>query len=885
MWSFSPRKPGKKHCFSFHDPNWAKCQICDQKQECEKESKKWASLELPQDTSGKDRPPKETSKHSLVPIGDNRTDIEIGEIKDYWDTKCHKHVKVYRPEKDLYVGLHRTVAYVSRDPKDEKTLTDILYSGFGAKARLERLQNALTTISKHENLSFAAIFLTDPDDDISIVPDLRLEKRLEDTSKALEEADNDKKHTINRKASLGYCKTELPELEKRIDTLERKMIHLKEEKHKLENAVLAQKSASEDIKKKTMRMSLYFDFIGKQVRAASFQELMQGLRDEYSDTNKKIKAKLAAHGIGVEIVEDPRIAAMIQFPPMLNPDNWKGIETPLAIGARKTLKKHVLHYLSEDVSKHGYKIGKNLAPAIVYTTLFKMALDRRKNENQEQIHVPNPTRFKVKPSDKKIFLGHAVKSVTGRKTTSIPVSIPTDALLRSATVFGLQGYGKSNLLAKIAHEAALNGVATLVIDPHGTLTGVYKKLEDSNLKNLLKKKGIPIDNAIPAEGKIYGVLTNKAIPYKTRLFSPPAPRDVSPQHAETITREYVREIFTKMIPSITRIPATSAALAHTEAWAVRKLVSGQTLSFAQVHERIKQESESDAKKFERMYTLAPILDAKDPVKTEDLFTPGQVTTILLDDLNKIAMDRQSAHNLMEIVFTAILREIFKASHHSFTETTALKRLVITDELGVRGRKTATGRQDFLELGIRELRKRGTGFVLGSQRATHAEVGARQTDLSFYFRTKLPADIKSIKNTFRNSAGGEDANDLNLLTRMPTGMVLFDGGADFYPSPFFLQLAPALCSNKGLTPKEISRHNKKYQKKDMFGEEEIVLLAIRKIREKVRPPSISDVCWVLGGQKAKWYTIIKSLERQGKIVIRKSQSHPNKTIITITGEGK
>lgn len=343
----------------------------------------------------------------------------------------------------------------------------------------------------------------------------------------------------------------------------------------------------------------------------------------------------------------------------------------------------------------------------------------------------------------------------------------------------------------------------------------------------------------------------------------PIPDSITDEYdRRAIAQMYAHPIFTELIPNYCKISPSHSDMGMIQDYCVERFVRGEGVSLFDLQAQLR-----DTKvitNFNRILDLAPVIDSSNPTSIKKILEEDGLSTILLNKLNVYG-----SPEVMDMVFLAIFNEVHKYSQSLDYETNKTERILIADELGVLGRKNANNEKDFIGIAVREDRKRGTGYVLGSQRSVHISPSARSTNMKIYFRTTLENDIKTLKAQYPAN-DDINSNDVSLISKLPRGYVFADLGSDFYSQPLFLKLLRPPCQHTGLTATEIREMMSKYKedtpkvKFELLSVEERIMQKVKELNSRNVKPSKNMICRELGGMKERVLNAINALIANGKL---------------------
>ncbi len=794
--------------------------------------------------------------------------LTFGTMILYWDSENAKIIFILKIG-DQFIGTFKTFLAIEKDPADVKTFSEIYTYGFGAKNRYDSLGNLLSWLNRTDDFSITAIFRKPAKDELAIVRDPKQNGKLADLrerEKALNltEQRNQYKYGV----LYGHYTEDASEKKAFREILWHTEAKKRQNQKDIEDTLKVidiQEGIIQKVKDNSITSALIFDILYKPIISGNLLNLLDFIVEHYRNTGQSIKAKLQQHGLKAVEIKDFDVAVSLFVPSLFNPEYYNGVSHPAVEAFAKMLKNYYEASLAQDIKHEGYTIEKKFSPAVIFEQIITANVNKPKEA--EKIHIPDPRFFHYNKDDLLLPFGFVVRSVNEQKLTNIAVHLKINELSRSLALFGLQGFGKSLTLCSIALGLYYHGIKGVVIDPHGTLTGIYKPLTNREVLAELDGFGIPVKQLKPAEGKIYTVLSDDGIRFSTKILANPVPEAMTnDEDRRIIARMYARGLFSDMIPNFCGISTTNPEMAHLESYCVDRFIHGEDTSLEELHDRIKN---SDIMvKFERILDLKDLIDSNKPTCIGKLINDSGISTILLNNLNVYAPP--NARNIpMDMLFYAVFSGMHKDAQSRDYETSKTERVLIADELGVMDRNMSLNAVDYIGKCVREDRKRGTGYVLGSQRSVHISPSARSTNMTLYFRTNLMNDIKTLKSMYPEEEG-DNANDVSLVSKLPKGYVFADLGSDFYSKPLFLKIMRPCCQHTGMTAGEIREMMQKYRedapkiKFDMMTVEDRILAKVKEVNDKGVKPSKNQICREIGGEKQRILGIVNALIAEGKL---------------------
>jgi hypothetical protein len=796
--------------------------------------------------------------------------LTYGTLLLYWDSENYKMLCILKVG-DQYIGTFKTFLSIEKDLSDSKTFSEILTYGFGAKNRYDSLGNLLSWLNRTDDFSITAIFRKPLKDEIAIVHDKKEDAKIDELKQKAETLDlrfrkND--YFANLYSGQTIDSPERMKYEEIKRHTESKIRQNENDVENVQNVIDIQEGVIARLKDNAITSALMFDVLYKPVISGNLEYLLESMVPMYRNAEQSIKAKLQQFGLKTTEIKDFNIAVSLFVPSLFNPEYYNGVSHPAAQAFAKTLKNFYEAYLADDIKHEGYSLGKQYSPAVIFEQIITSNVN--KPENAEKIHIPDPRMFHVdKKTDLLLPFGFAVKSINQQKITNVPVPLKINELSRSLTLFGLQGFGKSLTLCSIALGLYYHGIKGIVIDPHGTLTGMYKPLTNREVITELESFGVPVKQMKPANGKIYTVLSDDGIRFSTQLFANPIPDSITNElDRQVIARMYARGLFTDMIPNYCEISPSNPEMAYLENYCVERFMRNDDVSLEILEEQIRK-AEVMAK-FRRIVDLKPLIDSDKPTNISKIITDDGISTVLLSNLNVYAPP--NARNIpMDMIFYSLFNGVHKYSQSLDYETSKTERVLIADELGVMDRNMSVNADDYIGKCVREDRKRGTGYVLGSQRSVHISPSARSTNMSLYFRTNLMNDIKTLKAMYPEE-DGDNVNDVSLLSKLPRGYVFADLGSDFYSKPMFLKVLRPCCQHTGLTAGEIREMMAPYKEDNFkaqfnvipYTDEEKIIYKLKELADKGISVSKNRICSEVGGEKQRILSILNTMIDDGRL---------------------
>lgn len=797
--------------------------------------------------------------------------LSFGTMLLYWDYENAKMLCILKVG-EQYIGTFKTFLSIEKDLSDSKTFSEILTYGFGAKNRYDSLGNLLSWLNRTDDFSVTAIFRKPVRDEIAVVHDRKEDEKLNDLHKKAEELDlrwrrNDYKYGV----LYGHYAIDAPEKKAFHEILRHTESKQRQNEKDIEDVLKIidiQEGVIARLKDNAITSALIFDVLYKPVISGNLECLLDSMIPMYRNAEQSIKAKLQQFGLKTAEIKDFNIAVSLFVPSLFNPEYYNGVSHPAAQAFAKTLKNFYEAYLADDIKHEGYSLSRQYSPAVIFEQIITANVN--KPENAEKIHIPEPRMFHADAKkDLLLPFGFAVKSINQQKIANVPVPLKINELSRSLTLFGLQGFGKSLTLCSIALGLYYHGIKGIVIDPHGTLTGMYKPLANREVIAELESYGVPVKQIKPATGKIYTVLSDDGIRFSTQLFANPIPDNITNEpDRQVIARMYARGLFTDMIPNYCEISPSNPEMAYLENYCVERFMRNDDVSLEILEEQIRK-AEVMAK-FRRIADLKPLIDSDKPTNISKIILDEGISTVLLSNLNVYAPP--NARNIpMDMIFYSLFNGVHKYSQSLDYETSKTERVLIADELGVMDRNMSVNADDYIGKCVREDRKRGTGYVLGSQRSVHISPSARSTNMALYFRTNLINDIKTLKAQYPEEEG-DNANDVSLVSKLPRGYVFADLGSDFYSKPMFLKVLRPCCQHTGLTVGEIREMMAPY-KEDKFNaqfnvipytDEDKILFKLKELSDKGISVSKNKICAEVGGEKQRMLSILNAMISEGKL---------------------
>ncbi len=793
--------------------------------------------------------------------------LSYGVMLFFWDTSYSKLICVLHID-NQYIGTFKTFLAIDREPQNIQTFSDIWHYGFGAKERYDSLGNLLSWLNRSDDFSLTAIFRKTQKDEIVILHDPKLDEKkaeLQERNKILERRRFLKEYQYNQYAHYDEDSQEKKTNWAVMVSSEDKLRQNKKDLADVENLVDLQEGIIQKAKDNAISSALIFDYLYKPVISYDLNYLLGEMPKMYNTIDQSIKAKMQQFGLKTTEVTDADAAISLFFHSLLNPKYYEGIINPAVQEFKRKIKEYYETNLAEDVKHEGYEIKKQYNPAVVLEQIINKHVSTV--EQEEKIHIPNPKEFHYGKDDCLLPIGFVTKSIAQQKLTDIPVNLRLNELSRSLSLFGLQGQGKSLFLQYIGLGLYMHGIKGVVIDPHSTLTGCYKRLSSVEVRNELNGYGIPIDDLedkglLPAKGRIYTALSDDGHRFATKLLANPVPENIINEHdRRAIAQMYTHSLFADLLPRYCLINPSHFEMGHLQNYCVERFIKGEDVSLQELHAQLKDPKAIT--NFSRILDLESIIDSDKPTSIRKIIEEDGLSTILLNKLNVFG-----SPEIIDMVFISIFNAMHKYSQSLDYETNRTERVLLADELGVLGRKN-TNEADYIGACVREDRKRGTGYVLGSQRSVHISPSARSTNMAFYFRTDLINDVKTLKAMYPEEAG-DNVNDVSLVSKLPRGYVFANLGSDFYKCPLYLKLLRPPCQHTGLTSGEIREMMAQYKedapkfKFEMLTVEDRILQKVKELNDRNVKPSKNMVCREVGGMKERVLGAINALIAEGKL---------------------